>query len=109
MKTSLDEIGESDLELVSVQQIKKPWQCWHGWMVRVVGDGSDKSHYQIIRVSEMPGFEGEFVSMFHGKTIRKVPRNGATIHQYRAQARADKKSRKWRTNQNSWHHQREDY
>lgn len=92
-----------------------------GWVVRVVGDGKDKSDYHVIPVLEEPGTDPEFVTPARGRGLlffsvgplrsrasNRFPRNGATIWKYRAEARKDKKSRKWETNHNSWHNQRDD-
>lgn len=74
-----------------------------GWVVRVIGDGTDKSHYQIIPVCEEPGSESEELTCARGKTARKFKRNGATVWKYRAQARLQKKvEHKWVRNDNSY-------
>ncbi len=109
MKTETDDLPVSfdDLAFVSSKRMGRG-----GWIVRVVGNGSDKSHYHVIRVAEEPGFIGDVVHFYskwgpYGKGT-SFPRNGATIHEYRAQARADKKSRKWTSNYNSWSEQARD-
>lgn len=71
-----------------------------GWVVRVVADGSDKSHYHIIEVINEPGSQEESLTPSGGG--RPFKRNGATVWTYREEARRDKASRHWTTNKASW-------
>lgn len=72
-----------------------------GWVVRVRGEGLDKSDYQITRVCEYPGFDGDVLT--HVKSGRKIKRNGAIIHKHREDARKQKKEQHlWKYSSNYW-------
>lgn len=83
-----------DFDLVSA----KTQYFGRGWVVRVISDGTDKSHYQVICVVNEPGTDEEMLIPCRGK--KPFKRNGATVWRYRAEARKDKKSRKWISNRN---------
>ncbi len=89
-----------------IDTYKKTWNEGPGWIVHVVGDGSDKSDLRIVRVNESPDFVGDVLTAFRGD--RKIRRNGAIIHPLREGARKEKKARGWKTNYNSWSSQLDD-
>jgi hypothetical protein len=104
-------LGESECE----EKITNSRAGICGWVVRVVGSGSDKSDYHIVHVVEEPGSQAEMLTALTrkllfcskcGKNLKrrtiKFPRAGATVWKYREQARKDKASRKWTSNVNSW-------
>jgi len=85
------------------------WNVEWGWTVRVVGSGSDKSDYQVVRVREMPGFIGTMVT--HYKTSKGFLRQHPIFH-LRQEARDLKKKlckEKNVSNDNRWPHDSYDW
>ncbi len=77
-----------------------------GWVCRVICKGTDKSDYQIIHVNETPDDDRTMIEkLTYYKTTRSFKRNGLKIHQYRQQARDEKKmlcKERHVSNGNSW-------
>lgn len=90
-----------DKLFIDVVQSKEYDKLVGGWIVRVLGKGSDKSDYQITRVCEDVDFEGDTLTL--AKSGRKIKRIGVKIHRYREGARKQKKEQHlWTSNSNSW-------
>lgn len=80
-------------------------RCTDGWTVRVIGDGTDKSDYHVVRCEETPGFDGDEAHLFI-RPSTKFKLNGFKVHRYRQGAREEKNQRHlWKTNVNSWKNQ----
>ena len=91
-----------------------------GWIIKIVGQGKDKSDIHIVKINEPSHFAGEKVSFYkkgavhlddngeihyNNMKLRFFSRKGAKIFIYRSQARIEKKRIGWKTNVNSWRNQ----
>ena len=56
------------------------WNSDWGWTIRVVGSGSDKSDYHVVRVYESPGFEDDIVTYYHSKTDVGPKQKDGQVH-----------------------------